>query len=257
MAEIKLVVTDIDGTLVPIGSHEPTPAVQQAMDSLHQAGVVVAAATARPYEAARNLFLGLGFTGPSIFDGGASVRDVQTGELLWQNWLSVDRLAEIAKVVLPHAASVDFFPTYKMVPPSETGLHEIVEPAPYVWALVEEVAFSGVLQQLRALPGLNVHPGVGKPDRPGFIDVQITDQSADKFHAVRELRALLNCTKEQTLAIGDSGNDVPLFRNAGIRVAMGNAIDELKAEADYLVASVGNDGWAEAMNSLVLGVATE
>ncbi len=252
MSGIKLVVTDIDGTLVAIGQHVPTPAVRGAMQAVQAAGVTVAAATARPYEMARDLFLELGFRGPSIFDGGASIRDVETGELLWQNWLSLGRLREIAAIILPHAKTVDFFPTFMMLPVGEVSVETLADDAPYAWALVEESALAGIQNQLTHLPSLTVHPGVGKPDEPGYIDLQITDVNADKFHAVNELRKLVAATKAQTLAIGDSSNDLPLFQNAGLKIAMGNAIDELKAVADYVVASEQVDGWAEAMQRFVL-----
>jgi len=249
---IRLVVTDIDGTLVPIGTHVPSPATREAMHALHDAGVSVAAATARPYEAARDLFLELGFTGPSVFDGGASIFDVSTGELLWRNWLSLPTLKTVAGILLPHAATVDFFPEYKMLPAAEVNVDTLTEAAPYAWAMVHELAFDQVVRQLKRLPDLNVHPGVGKPDQPGLVDVQVTDINADKFHALMELRRLLGVSKQQTLAIGDSSNDVPLFNGAGIKVAMGNSIRDLKALADHEVGTVDADGWAEAMSRFVL-----
>jgi len=251
-SDIGLVVTDIDGTLVPIGTHVPSPATRKAMHAMHDAGVYVAAATARPYEAARALFLELGFTGPSVFDGGASIFDVGTSELLWKNWLSLSRLKTAADILLPHAVTVDFFPEYKMLPAAEVNADALTEEAPYAWAMVRESAFDEVIKQLKQLPDLNVHPGVGKPDQPGLIDVQITDINADKFHALTELRKLLNVSKQQTLAIGDSSNDIPLFDGAGLRIAMGNSIPELKALADHEVSTVDEDGWAEAMNRFVL-----
>ncbi|HSX06302.1 MAG TPA: HAD family hydrolase [Candidatus Saccharimonadia bacterium] len=252
MSVIKLVVTDIDGTLVEVGQHAPTSAVREAMQAMQAAGVLVAAATARPYEMAHGLFSEIGLSGPSIFDGGASIRDVQTGELLWQNWLSVPRLQEIAAVILPHAKMVDFFPVGNMIPASELNAKELTEDAPYVWAMVEESAVAGIQSELARLLGLNVHLGVGRPDEPGLIDLQITDTYADKFHAVTELRKLVAATKVQTLAIGDSSNDMPLFESAGVKIAMGNAIPALKELANHTVATVQEDGWAEAMNRFVL-----
>lgn len=250
--DIRLVVTDIDGTLVPIGSHVPSTATREAVRAMHDAGAYVVAATARPYEAARDLFLELGFTGPSVFDGGASIFDVGTGELLWKNWLSLSRLKTIAEILLPHAVTVDFFPEYKMLPAAEVNVDALTEEAPYAWAMVRESTFDEVMKRLKQLPDLNVHPGVGKPDQPGLIDIQVTDINADKFHALTELRKLLGVSKQQTLAIGDSSNDMPLFDGAGLKVAMGNSIPELKALADHEVSTVGEDGWAEAMNRFVL-----
>jgi hypothetical protein len=69
---------------------------------------------------------------------------------------------------------------------------------------------------------------------------------------VEALRNITHSLKEQTLAIGDGSNDLSLFQNAGFRVAMGNASDELKDAADYVVGSVDEDGFAEAMDRFVL-----
>jgi len=252
MSGIDLVLTDIDGTLVDLNAHTPTAAVVQAMRDVQAAGVAVAAVTARPHEMSRDLFTELGFKGMSVFDGGASIRDVETGDLLWQNWLSVERLQMITRIMLPHATEIDFYPTYNIVPAKDARVDHIVEPAPYVWGFVDLAMLDNILTQLHELPGLNIQTHLPRPDRPDVLDLQITDSKSDKFHAVNALRELAHTPLERTLAIGDSGNDLPLFRAAGLKVAMGNAIPELKVLADYTVASVADDGFAEAMRRFVL-----
>jgi hydroxymethylpyrimidine pyrophosphatase-like HAD family hydrolase len=57
---------------------------------------------------------------------------------------------------------------------------------------------------------------------------------------------------EQTLAIGDGTNDLPLFKSAFVKVAMGNATEELKAAADFVVGTLEEDGFAEAMEKYIL-----
>ena len=54
------------------------------------------------------------------------------------------------------------------------------------------------------------------------------------------------------MAVGDSGNDLPLFENAGFKVAMGNASPLLKQAADVVVASVKDNGLAEAIQKYIL-----
>jgi HAD superfamily hydrolase (TIGR01484 family) len=252
MSNIQLVVTDIDGTLVEIHGHKLTPAVKHAMQAVQKRGVTVVAATARPFDMARELFEGLGFKGLSIFDGGASIYDVQIGELVWKNWLSVERLRAIAGILLPHATLADFFPGYTMLAASEITLESIAEPAPYAYAIVDALALPEIQKQLQDLADLNVHVLAGKSDATSTVELQITDKNSDKFHAIHALRGIVHSTKENTLGIGDSSNDVPLLQNAGIKVAMGNAAPEIRAMADYVVASVHEDGWAEAMNRFVL-----
>ena len=52
---------------------------------------------------------------------------------------------------------------------------------------------------------------------------------------------------EETMAFGDGGNDTAMIRCAGVGVAMGNAIENLKSEADYVTASVDEDGVRQAL----------
>lgn len=68
-----------------------------------------------------------------------------------------------------------------------------------------------------------------------------------------ELARMLGIPPEETMAIGDSSNDIPMIRAAGLGVAVANATDETKAAADY-VCRENNDvgGVAEAIERFVL-----
>ena len=54
--------------------------------------------------------------------------------------------------------------------------------------------------------------------------------------------------KEETIAFGDGGNDIPIIQEAGIGIAMGNANESLKHVADYITASVDEDGISKALD---------
>jgi hydroxymethylpyrimidine pyrophosphatase-like HAD family hydrolase len=54
------------------------------------------------------------------------------------------------------------------------------------------------------------------------------------------------------IAIGDGHNDMPLLEAAGLKVAMGNAPDEVKQLADYVAPSLADDGVAAAIDKFVL-----
>ena len=56
----------------------------------------------------------------------------------------------------------------------------------------------------------------------------------------------------QTIAAGDSYNDVPLFQASGHRIAMADAPEELKAMADFIAPSVDEDGLAVAIEDFAL-----
>ena len=55
------------------------------------------------------------------------------------------------------------------------------------------------------------------------------------------------------MAIGDSGNDIPMLRAAALGVAMGNATREVKDAADAVTASNMEDGAAIAIERYILG----
>ena len=58
-------------------------------------------------------------------------------------------------------------------------------------------------------------------------------------------------TAAQLLGIGDSVNDLPMFEGCGLRVAMGNAVEPVKARADYITLTNDEDGVGEALRQLV------
>lgn len=75
---------------------------------------------------------------------------------------------------------------------------------------------------------------------PEFTD--ITARGADKGNALRKMACYLGLDTDHTIAFGDGGNDATLIREAGIGVAMGNAIESLKSDANHITASVDDDG---------------
>ncbi len=85
---------------------------------------------------------------------------------------------------------------------------------------------------------------------PEFTD--ITGALADKGQGVLTMAAHIGLDVSHTLAFGDGGNDLSMIRTAGIGIAMGNAIDVLKADADYITTSVDDDGIRNALKHFEL-----
>ncbi len=88
----------------------------------------------------------------------------------------------------------------------------------------------------------------------------------DKGAAIRDLLSRLGLHKEEAAFIGDDLIDIPAFRECGYRVAVGDACEDLKAEADYVTEALGGRGavreaiemilkaqgkWASAVDSLL------
>jgi len=80
---------------------------------------------------------------------------------------------------------------------------------------------------------------------PEFTDV--TAREADKGQGLLAIAAHEGLDPQHTIAFGDGGNDTSMVVTAGIGVAMGNAIDQLKSVADYVSTSVDDEGIRKAL----------
>lgn len=83
---------------------------------------------------------------------------------------------------------------------------------------------------------------------PEFTD--ITANGADKGKGILAMARHEGFDVSRTIAFGDGGNDTSMILQAGIGVAMGNAIEELKQQADYVTTSVDEDGILNALQHL-------
>lgn len=80
---------------------------------------------------------------------------------------------------------------------------------------------------------------------PAFTD--ITAKEADKGKGLLTIADYEGLNPAFTMAFGDGGNDASMIRTAGIGVAMGNALDSLKSEADYVTTSIDEEGIRNAL----------
>ena len=80
---------------------------------------------------------------------------------------------------------------------------------------------------------------------PEFTD--ITANGADKGKGIQAIARHEGFAPSRTIAFGDGGNDTSMILQAGIGIAMGNAIDALKQQADYVTTSVDDDGILNAL----------
>ena len=86
--------------------------------------------------------------------------------------------------------------------------------------------------------------------QPYYLDV--THNRANKGEVVATLSRLMRIAPEQIATIGDMPNDVRMFRKGGFSIAMGNASDAVKAQADAVTDSNEADGFAQAVRAFIL-----
>jgi Cof subfamily protein (haloacid dehalogenase superfamily) len=88
-----------------------------------------------------------------------------------------------------------------------------------------------------------------------FVECAVLNREASKKNALAKLCADFGVPSERVLAVGDSRNDVPMLRWAGIGVAMGNALPEVREAVRYVTSTNDRDGVAQAVERFALPAA--
>ena len=110
---------------------------------------------------------------------------------------------------------------------------EIAAP-PKIMMVTGEERRDAVIEAMRARWGERIYATWSIPDR-----IEIMPPHVDKALALRALAREVGATPEETLAIGDGDNDLPMLRAAGIGVLMGNAKPEVRRLAEGAHIEVG------------------
>ena len=90
------------------------------------------------------------------------------------------------------------------------------------------------------------------PAFPAVRFVNVVDPAVSKGTALKKLAEHFSIGLDRVIAIGDGSNDLPLLEKAGLKIAMGNARDELKTIADYVTYDVDHSGVAAAIECFLL-----
>ena len=77
--------------------------------------------------------------------------------------------------------------------------------------------------------------------------IDIIAKTGGKAAGIQKFLDKEGINRSQTMAFGDGENDKTMIKFAGTGVAMGNAVNELKREADYVTADIDDDGIAKAL----------
>ncbi len=262
----KLLALDLDGTLLDT-TLTLRPRVKRAVGDALACGIAVSIVTGRMYGAARPFVRELGLHAPIICYQGASIVDPNTEAILRSVPLpnaTVRQLIDTGHADDVHLQLytddryyVEAQNVFSALYASLTGVEPTVVPS-----LAERFRTAAAIKAVFIAPAdiaqsyaprlRERYAGRAYVTRsyPEFVEVLNPD--VNKGVAVRFVAERLGIERDAILAVGDSWNDVPLFRAAAFSVAMGSAPPELRALADASVADAANDGVAEAIERYVL-----
>ena len=253
---IKALFFDVDGTLVSFNTHKVPESTIEALREAHKRGVKLFTATGRPRQLLNNI---------------TEVEDIMDGFILATGAQCVYGEKVVRQDLIPthEAEAIVDFCNRLGVPAGIVGTKDLQiinrnDSVNHVFydmlkvtynkfdVPVEEVIKQGILQITPFLTEDQEHtilphvPGTTSARwYPAFCD--LTSATADKANGIRAIAEHLGININETMAFGDGGNDVAMLRAAGAGVAMGNACDEALAAADYVTASVDDDGIRRAL----------
>lgn len=253
--EYKALMLDIDGTVVPYDYKAlPSERVAKAVKDAQQY-LSVSLVTGRGYNFVEPIFKKFGMhSGFTVLNNGSQVMDLSTKKLLYDQTIDIRDAEEIIDI-LDEAGALFYLKQERLEESNNRGYFnkgDLIH-RPYMFFTEELFSLEDVedlLHKLSHLSNITLHKGRHKS--PDKYHINISHAQATKLHGVNIIREHLGITKEEIIACGDGYNDFPLLMAAGLKVAMGNAVAELKEIADVIAPSVQDDGVAEIINRYIL-----
>lgn len=247
----KLVLADIDGTLTPnLGmpprEFVPSKRLSSAVSKAIAQRIHISLCTGRDKETVMKINQKLGLNSPQIIEGGAKIIDA-SGKTLWVKYIEATSINEIIKILKRTATSfsvvVDGVEIVDTIP--TTNFNKITA---VLWYDLPKEKGEEIKQELLLLNDITF---AINQDRTGNT-IYVTNKLGTKAHGVIKLLEILKMSKEQVIGIGDGNNDKSLLLECGLKVAMGNAVPEVKDIADYIAPDVNNDGVAHVIEKFIL-----
>ena len=259
---IRLLATDLDGTLLPPGGAVPEGNAA-ALREAAALGVRIVFATVRIRRTTLRTVGGLGVPFSLVCQGGATVYG-EEGGLLREICIPLDLAREVAAfadargvgLLTTRAEEFRFGPGYEpglpgVPPPTETLRTnlEAVDGAPTRFMVSGERGVSLLMERFAGAPLRFVRHYRGDGT---LIDAAVTAAGATKEAGLGVLGERYGIAPGAMLALGDAEADVGMFSMAGVGVAVANAPESVRAAADWVAPAAADCGVAAAIRRFVI-----
>jgi Cof subfamily protein (haloacid dehalogenase superfamily) len=264
MTRISLVVSDVDGTLLP-KSKVLSEANKRAVAKLHEAGIGFTIVSSRPAIGMSFLIEPLAINLPFGAFNGSSILDAALNPIE-QHVIPAATAQRSIDVLTEYGVDIWLFTNDRWLtrnPDGEYVSHEklaikhdptiVGDFKPYVNAACKIVGASSdapLLQRCEAA----MQQAVGSEAtavRSQTYYLDVTPPGFDKGTFVDAMIKRLGISAAEVATIGDMQNDLPMFARSGVSFAMGNATDDVKKRATHVTDSNEHDGFAGAMETVL------
>jgi Cof subfamily protein (haloacid dehalogenase superfamily) len=265
MSRISLVISDVDGTLVATDK-VLTERSRAAVARLDAQGIAFSIVSSRPPFGLRMLAESLALRLPmGAYNGGALVAPDLT--VLEQRLLPPDVVHETIAILRSFGVDIWVFTGDRWLASDAKGAYvdwevRTIRVQPTIVERLEDhldavAKIVGVSRDFERLTACAPVARRALGNRAAIARAQsyyldITPAATDKGVFVTELMRRLGVPAAEIVTIGDMENDIPMFRKGGFSIAMGNASPEVKALAGAVTLSNDEDGFAAAIDELIL-----
>jgi Cof subfamily protein (haloacid dehalogenase superfamily) len=269
-ASVRLVATDLDGTLVH-SDGSVTPRTRAALVAAEEAGVQVVFVTGRPLRWAEEVFEHVGGHGQAIISNGGLVWDVARARVHLMRAIEPTTGLEVARRLRDAVPDTHFAIEMVLDGPAPARDAIALEPGFMERYGVPEGSARGPIEQIFATPAVKLlarHETLeplefwARAEEAAGDLVEITWSSTTslleisaggvtKASTLALLCAEHGVAAEEVLAIGDMPNDLPMLSWAGTSYAMANAHPTVREAADHVAPANDDDGVARVIEALL------
>ncbi|GGA35217.1 Cof-type HAD-IIB family hydrolase [Paenibacillus physcomitrellae] len=240
----RLLALDMDGTLLT-DNHQISPETTKWIHKALDAGVHVCLSTGRSYSEAAPFGEELGLDTPMITVNGSEIwrnpKELYHRELLGPEL--VEKMYQLSRTfnIWFWAYSVEGLFN------EENWYEGVVEEKEWLkfgYNVHDEQLRHKVLMELQNIGGLEI-------TNSAPWNFEVNPQGISKASGIRTVCELIGVEMSETIAVGDSLNDLAAIQAAAVGVAMGNAQLAVKENADYVTSSNNDDGIAEVIRKFI------
>ena len=262
---IKMVVTDIDGTIYS-PENGITDNVKACIQKLYKNGIKIVIATGRSYSSARKIADRLEIECPFICYQGGLVNSYE-GEILNVKYLEEKPAREIIKLCRKKNIHLNVYVEDVLyVEDDNDYIKDYIGDKGIDYFKVDsfdELDFSKLNKMLAINYDTKLIDDLTKELKEKFPQIyvvkstdffcEIANKEATKGNGIKFLANKYGFSIKDVMAIGDQNNDIEMVETAGIGVAMGNGTDYIKSKAKYVTDTIKNDGFVKAVDKFVWG----
>ena len=264
MKKIKMVVFDMDGTVLPFESGACSAETIKALEACKEAGIITSPCSGRsifmiPEEIKKAIN-----TKYVIYCNGAYIADPVTEEIADSNPVDKNKIIELFRKAQMDGVYHKLSTFHQFIDDNKSGMTFGTIPAIFVDDIYEtlenlnEPLYKAEYFFYEDLSLREKIMDIIKDEKEFFfssalpVNIEINNPKATKGQAIKRLAELYGFSLDEVMAIGDGDNDMTMLEAAGFFVAMGNGSDILKRKADAVTDTVDNEGFAKAIYKYVL-----